>query len=94
MSKGRSHYFRHHNNARNDEKIQNLISKNGYAAYGRYFAIIEMCSQKYAESGMTLTDTYTFNESHLCKELKTNRRVLENILNCFQIELLLNWIRI
>jgi len=73
-------YFGHDYNARNDEKIIKLISKEGWEGYGIYWAIIE----KLYEAGGYLDEDYECIAFDLRTEYDRITTVIENY-NLFEV---------
>ena len=46
MSNGKKNYFRHHNNAHNDDFIVELIEQFGYQGYFVWWTMIELAAQQ------------------------------------------------
>lgn len=70
-------YFSHDYNARNDEKIKELIFKHGMAGYGIYWAIIEELYQN--------TNVLRLNCQRIAFELRVSKDVVTSVIGEFDL---------
>jgi hypothetical protein len=77
MASGKKNYFRHLFNARNDDKIQDLMDRFGLAGYFYFFALLELqasnCSDEYNE-------ICVYHQRTLIKELRLHKNKLKVFL--------------
>ena len=77
MASGKKNYFRHLFNARNDDKIQDLLDRFGLAGYFYFFALLELqasnCSDEY-------NDICVYHQRTLIKELRLHKNKLKVFL--------------
>lgn len=72
-----TYYFSHDYNARNDEKIKELIFKHGMTGYGIYWSIIEELYQN--------TNVLHLNYERIAYELRTEMNSIKSIINDFDL---------
>jgi hypothetical protein len=70
-------YFSHDYNARNDEKIKELIFKYGMFGYGIYWSIIEELYQN--------TNVLHLNYERIAYELRTDIDCIKSVINDFNL---------
>lgn len=70
-------YFSHDYNARNDEKIKELIFKNGMAGYGIYWSVIEDLYQN--------SNVLRGNFGRIASELQVHRDVVISVICDFDL---------
>jgi hypothetical protein len=70
-----TYYFSHDYNARNDEKIKELIFKHGMAGYGIYWSIIEELYQN--------TNVLHLNYERITYELRCEYETVKSVINDF-----------
>ncbi len=70
-------YFSHDYNARNDEKIKELIFKHGMAGYGIYWSIIEELYQN--------TNVLRLNCERIAFELRVSKDVVTSVIGEFDL---------
>lgn len=70
-------YFSHDYNARNDEKIKELIFKHGMAGYGIYWSIIEELYQN--------ANALLLNYERIAFELRTECELVKSVINDFNL---------
>ena len=70
-------YFSHDYNARNDEKIKELIFKHGMAGYGIYWSIIEELYQN--------TNVLHLNYERIAFELRIEYDIVKSIIKDFDL---------
>jgi len=70
-------YFSHDYNARNDEKIKQLIFNHGMSGYGIYWSIIEELYQN--------TNVLQLNYERIAFELRSDKIIIQSIINDFNL---------
>jgi hypothetical protein len=70
-------YFSHDYNARNDEKIKELIFKHGMSGYGIYWSIIEELYQN--------ANALLLNYERIAFELRTECELVKSVINEFNL---------
>ena len=83
MAVGNKKFFRHHNQARRDSKIVQLIIEYGKDAYFHFFALVEMCSEKSTECSV-LPEKFSFHRRVVATELYTQNAKLKAHLNALK----------
>ncbi len=75
-----TYYFSHDYNARMDEKIKHLLSKQGYLGYGIYWAIIEDLYNN--------TNVLRLNYDSIAYDLHTSPDIIKSVINDFDLFLI------
>jgi len=77
MASGKKNYFRHSFFARNDDFINDLISKFSHHGYMMWFCLLEICGEMAVDE---YPESFTLTEHRLMKELRCNRLKLNLFL--------------
>lgn len=88
MSNGKKNYFRHDFNARNDDKVNDLIEKFGLSGYFYFFSLLELQATNCAGE---FQDSVTYHQRTLIKELRLHKNKLRVFLEYSKSICILNY---